>query len=96
MHTTELANTLGVKIRNVQRYAQKYKKEGGREFFQPKTRKGQAHKLTPDKIDKANELLQEGKSNYYVAKKIGVLEGTIRYQIKQGKLKNSPSKKNSK
>lgn len=93
-NATELAGALGVNARSIQRYAQKYAKEGAKGFFQPKTRKGTAHKLTPEKMDLANQLLEQGKSNYRVAKEVGVSEGTIRHHIKKGTLQ-VPSKKKS-
>lgn len=89
---SQLAKAIGVNTRNIQRYAQKYKEEGGKGFFQPQTRKGQAHKLTPEKLEEAATLLRQGESRYKVAREIGVSEGAIRYQINQGKLP-TPKKK---
>lgn len=90
---TELAAALGVKARSIQRYGQKYAKEGAKGFFQPKTRKGTAHKLTPEKIEQASQMLGQDKSNYQIAKQLGVSEGTIRYHIKKGSLQGSSKKK---
>jgi DNA-binding NarL/FixJ family response regulator len=44
--------------------------------------------LTADKIQCIQQHLDDGKSNLQAAKLEGITEGTIRYQIKHGKLKN--------
>ena len=83
---TELARALGVRARNIQRYAQRYATEGGESFFAPHSRKGTAFRFTAELQEQANELLAQGASNYRVAKEGGVSEGTVRYHLKKGTL----------
>ena len=47
------------------------------------------HKLKEELLSKAQELLDEGKSNYEVARLIGVTEGTVRHAKRQGVLRAS-------
>jgi len=83
----ELSEALGVPRKNVERYAKALREKGMAHFFNRKETRGQCHKFTPGKIEKAQELLELGYSQQGTAKAIGVSESAIRYHIKSGLLK---------
>lgn len=83
----ELSEALGVNKKNVERYAKDLREKGMSHFFNRKETRGQCHKLTPEKINEAQRLLDLGRSQYSTAKTIGVSESAIRYHIKAGTLK---------
>ena len=51
------------------------------------------HKLTGERLEEAQALLDDGKSNQQVADAVGVTEGGIRYAIRTGRLKRRPKGK---
>ena len=83
----ELSNTLGVPHRNINRYAKQYREKGAKSFFNKTERRGDCYKLTDEKKQKAQELLNADVSNVSVAKQLSVSECAIRYHIKRGNLK---------
>ena len=83
----ELSGALGVNKKNVERYAKALRDKGMSHFFSRKETRGQCHKFTPEKMNEAQRLLDQGYSQYRTAKMIGVSESAIRYHIKAGNLK---------
>jgi biotin operon repressor len=83
----ELSESLGVNKKNVERYAKDLREKGMSHFFNRKETRGQSYKFTPDKMNEAQRLLDQGYSQYRTAKMIGVSESAIRYHIKAGSLK---------
>ncbi len=83
----ELSEALGVPKKNVERYAKSLRDHGMAYFFNRKETRGQCHKMTPAKIEKAQKLLDLGYSQQGTAKAIGVSESAIRYHIKANTLK---------
>ncbi len=71
---------------NMKRWVKKYKEKGAASFYakSKKTRKGS--KSTPEVLEKAQLLLDEGKSIKEVAKQVKINESTLKYSIKTGKL----------
>jgi hypothetical protein len=51
------------------------------------------NKMTPERLARIQKRLNKGESNSSVAKQEGVSEGSIRYMLKQGKLKKVQSKR---
>jgi transposase len=87
----ELSKALGVSHRNINRYHKKYREKGAESFFNKRfDGRGNCYKLTDDKKQQAQELLDAGLSNVRVAKQLGVSECTIRYHLKKGTLKKKP------
>jgi len=84
---TELSRALGVSNRNMQRYAKTLRTKSAKWFFNRPDKQYDAHKLTPDKLHEAQELLDQSIPVLGVAKQLGVTEGAIRYHIKQGSIK---------
>jgi len=83
----ELSEALGIPRKNIERYSKTLREKGMSYFFNRKETRGQCHKFTPGKIEKAQELLDTGHSQQGTAKAIGVSESAIRYHIKSGRLK---------
>ena len=82
-----LSKVFGVGVRNFERYAKRLREDGAEAFFTPKDRRGQCHKMTPDKLKNAQQYLNQGYSQMRTAKEINVNEASIRYHIKKGTLK---------
>jgi len=85
--TSEVVQALGVKQRNVQRYAKAVRTNGEGWFFNKPDHRGQCHRLTADKQAEAQSLLDQGLSQLRVAKSVGVSESCIRYHLRKGSLK---------
>ena len=88
---TALSKVFGVGVRNYQRYAQRLRDHGAEAFFNPKDSRGKCHKMTADKLAKAQKFLNDGYSQMRTASKINVHESAIRYHIKKGTLKKKRS-----
>ncbi|MCK5537706.1 MAG: hypothetical protein KAI79_12840 [Bacteroidales bacterium] len=89
---TRLEKVFGVARINFYRYAKRLREKGPDSFFKTKDRRGQCHKMTPDKIKQAQEYLDLGLSQLKTAKKIKVNETSIRYHLKKGNLKKKTIK----
>jgi transposase len=83
----ELSKALGVSSRNIQRYSKALREKGTDWFFQRIEKRGDAHKLTPEKLQDAQKMIEDFYSVVDVAKLVGVTEGALRYHIKKGNLK---------
>ena len=85
----ELSDALGVPRKNIERYAKALREKGMAHFFNRKETRGQCHKMTPAKMEKAQQLLDLEYSQQGTAKAIGVSESAIRYHIKAKRLKKN-------
>lgn len=83
----EIAKALGVSSRNIQRYAKTLREKGTDWFFQREEKRGDAHKLTAEKLQEAQKMIDDFYSVVDVAKQLGVTEGALRYHIKKGTIK---------
>jgi len=85
---SSLSKVFGVGVRNFERYAQRLREGGGpKAFFKPNDKRGQCHKMTSDKLQDAQKYLELGYSQMQTARKINVLEASIRFHINKGTLK---------
>jgi len=73
--------------KNIERYAKDLREKGMSHFFNRKETRGQCYKFTPEKMNQAQRLLDQGYSQYRTAKIVGVSESAIRYHIKANSLK---------
>lgn len=93
-HASEISRALGISQRNVERYAQKLRKQGMESFFNQVDHRGECYKMTEPLLLQAQQLLDDGMSQLRSAKTLGVSESCIRYHLKGGALKkNSNSKR---
>jgi transposase len=83
----DIEKAFHVSSQSVQRYKKILSEQGESAFFGKDKRKGRSHKLLPDVLDRIQEKLNTGQSNYSIAKQEGISEGSIRYAIVKGYLK---------
>jgi len=88
---TEIHKAFHVTIDYINRAWLTYEKEGEAGFFKPENRHGYCYKLIGERLEKAQLLLDSGKSNSATAREVGVAESAIRYSIKKGYLKKKKS-----
>ena len=84
---SELADALGVRRRNIERYAKSLREKGSDWFLKREQKRGQAHRVTGEMKEKAEKLINEYYSVSDVARMLGVTEGALRYHIKNGTIK---------
>lgn len=82
----EISRAFGISYINVKRNVAKLRKEGSEAFFKP-ARGRSAHILTPELIEKAQQLLYKGHNATEVGKRLNIKGPTIRKAIQAGKLK---------
>jgi transposase len=85
----DIIRSFGVSECSVVKNVQLYKTKGEKGFFGADKRGGHCHKMLPDRIERIQAMMDNGMSNYAIAKKENLSEGTIRYAIAQGKLKKN-------
>ncbi len=83
----EIARTLGVSNRNIQRYAKALREKGSDWFFNRPDNRGSCHKMTDEILERAQKMIDDFYSVNDVAKLLGVTEGALRYHIKKGTIK---------
>lgn len=84
---SEVAKALGVSNRNIQRYAKTLREKGTDWFFKREEKRGDAHKLTSEMFEDAQQMINNFYSIVDIARLLGVTEGALRYHIKKGTLK---------
>lgn len=84
---SELADTLGVNRRAIERYAKNHRENGGDSYFNKKDRRGQCFKMTPEVLVKTQELLNESLSQEEISRQLDISSSCIRDHIKKGTLK---------
>lgn len=86
----EIQRAFHVSEDSIYRYHKLYKEKGADGFFGERPRaKKRCHKVVGQTKEKIQKFLDKGESVNSIAKRIGISEGTIRYQIKQGLLKKN-------
>jgi hypothetical protein len=83
---SEFHTALGEARKNIERYAKAFREKGAEHFFFRKETRGRCHKLTEELMSEVQQLLNEGRSQYYIAKKHGISDAAIRYHVKKGNL----------
>jgi len=83
----EISKALGIKCRNVERYAKKLRENGMESFFNQVDHRGECYKMTDTVLLQAQQLLDAGNSQLGSAKILGLSESCIRYHLKNGDLK---------
>ena len=83
----EVQRCFQVSLDSVRRWHRKYKQRGKAAFFGEENRRGKSYKILGERKERIQKALLAGKSVNSIAKKEGISEGSIRYQIKTGKLK---------
>jgi transposase len=89
----DIVQAFGVPLATVKRYMKVHRQQGAAGFFQQPRRRS-ANVLTPEVKQRAQALLDEGKSVPEVSREIGVAGSTLHKAIHAERL-HAPSKKNA-
>lgn len=97
---SEIIKAFAIPKSNVIRAQRKLRREGPDAFFRDRRGRKGGNILTPQKLEQAQELLDQGKSRKMVSEKLDVKYDTLRKAINDGRLKksfveNRPSNKSS-
>lgn len=84
---TDIQRVFHVSSDSIRRWKKRLSEEGEEVFFQKEQRQRRSHKLTPEVLTRIQEKLDKGQSVNSIAKEECLSEGSIRYAIKQGRLK---------
>jgi len=85
----DIVRVFHVSTDSVKRWKKKLSDLGEAAFFSPVIAHNSSHKLLPDVLVRIQEKLDLGKSVNSIAKKEKISEGSIRYAIRQGRLKKN-------
>jgi transposase len=88
----QIARAFGVPLVTVKRYVKLYRQKGVRGFFAPPKRRA-GPKLTPEVIEQAQALLNEGLEVPEVGRRVGILANTLHKAIRAGRLVQNTKKK---
>lgn len=89
----DIVRVFHVSTDSVRRWKKKLSQVGEAAFFSPVIAHSSSHKLLPDVLVRIQHKLDSGASVNGIAKKESISEGSIRYAIKQGRLKKKFNKK---
>lgn len=83
---SEISRAFGVPLVSVKRACKKLREQGASGFFRPSEPR-QGHKLTAQRIEEVQELLDAGMEVPAIGERLGVLPNTIHKAIRAGRLK---------
>lgn len=86
---TDIVHTFKVSEDSVRRSLKLYRDKGEEGFFGAGQRQRVCHKMLPERLERIQKMLNNGMSNYGIAKQEKISEGTIRYALQTGKLKKT-------
>ena len=89
----EIVETFGVPMVTVKRYMKLYRQHGAKGFYESKARHSSASKLKGETLERAQQLLEQGRSVPEVAEEINVLGNTIHKAVRAGRLRRRSSQK---
>ncbi len=89
----EIVQTFGVPMVTVKRYMKVYREHGAKGFYESKPRHSSASKLKGETLERAQQLLDEGRSVPEVVEELNVLGNTVHKAIRAGRLSRPPSQK---
>jgi len=81
----EIVRAFGISAISMKRYVKKYRQEGVDGFFKSRAAR-QPRVLTPEVLQKAQDLLQQGKERNAVARELGIKTDTLRKAIQAGRI----------
>lgn len=87
----QIVRAFGVPLVTVKRGVKRYRQGGAKLFFSPPAKRV-GHKLTPERLGQAQQLLDEGVSVPEVSRELGVLASTLHKAIDHGRLRQSLKK----
>jgi transposase len=89
----EIVETFGVAMVTVKRYMKVYRQQGAKGFYESKPRHSSASKLKGEVLERAQALLDQGRSVPEVGEELNVFANTIHKAIRAGRLQRAPSQK---
>ena len=92
----EIVETFGVPMVTVKRYVKVYRAHGAKGFYERRARHSSASKLKGETLERAQQLLDEGRGIPEVAEELKVLGNTIHKAIRAGRLRRPPTQKKAK
>jgi transposase len=88
----EIVETFGVPMITVKRYVKLYRERSSKGFYAPKPRHSSASVLKGEVLERAQRMLEEGRSVLEVAAELEILANTLHKAIRSGRLR-APQKK---
>jgi transposase len=88
---SEIVKAFGISGTTVKRCVKRYRENGGKVFFAP-ARKRQGNKLTPERLQEAQTLLDQGESIPAISAQLGVLPTTLHKAVDCGRLRQIKKK----
>lgn len=88
----QVAKAFGVPLTTIKRCVKRYRERGAKAFFEAPRRR-QGHKLTPERLEEAQALLDRGESISVISAQMGVLQTTLHKAIDCGRLRQMDQKK---
>jgi hypothetical protein len=88
----EIVRTFGVPMITVKRYLKLYREQGSKGFYAAKARQSSASVLRGEVLERARQLLDEGRSVPEVAAELDVLTNTLHKAIRAGRLRGAQKK----
>ena len=90
----EIVKAFGVPMVTVKRYVKVYRDQGTKGFYETKARHSSASVLKGEALERAQQLLDEGRNVPEVAKQVDVLANTLHKAIRAGRLRRLQKKAN--
>src|SRR2546426_1976460 len=77
----EIVETFGVPMVTVKRYVKVYREQGAKGFYETRPRHSSATKLKGEKLERAQQLLDQGRGVPEVAEELSVLGNTVHKSV---------------
>jgi len=90
----QIARAFGVPLVTVKRGVKRYRQGGAKLFFSPAAKRV-GHRLTSERLERAQQLLDEGESVPEIGRQLGVLPNTLHKAIDHGRLRQALKKSRS-
>jgi hypothetical protein len=87
----QIVKAFGVPLVTVKRGVKRYRQGGAKPFFSPPAKRV-GHRLTPERLGQAQQLMDEGRSVPEVSRELGVLGSTLHKAIGHGRLRRALKK----
>lgn len=87
----QIVKAFGVSLTTVKRCVKRYREGGPQAFFKPAAKR-KGHRLTPERLEEAQRMLDDGLSVPEISTKTGVLATTLHKAIDSGRLRQDKKK----
>ncbi len=88
----EVVRTFGVPLVTVKRYVKLYRERGSAGFYESRPRRSSASVLKGEVLERAQRLLEEGRSVPEVGREVNVLANTLHKAVRAGRLRAGQKK----